>query len=317
MLAKILVTGVHGCIGAWVARELLQSGHTVVGADLAKTSGRLELVLGTAKPADEERLTLVQLDVRDGGAVQQTLESGEFDSVIHLAALQIPFCKATPILGAQVNVIGVLNFLEMARKLSFRFVYASSTAVYGPSVGQPLLEDENLLPSTLYGVFKRTDEEMARVYASDYAVSSACLRPWIVYGPARDQGLTADLTLALFHAARGEPYRIRFRGNVVAAHAQEVAQAFVTAALNDRPGARVYTLGGRLVDVEEVVDVVHKLTGQRALLTVDDSLLPIASETTDAAFQADFGPFKYQPIESGFDATLSVWRERGLIPAYA
>lgn len=310
-MAKFLVTGVSGCIGAWVARTLLEDGHEVVGADVSTQWNRVELVLGSLIGSD--RLELVEMNLRSMPAIRDLFQNHQFEAVIHLAALQLPFCKADPINGAMVNVVGMLHLLELARSHTFKFVYASSTAVYGPSVGHAVGENENLVPSSLYGVFKRTDEEMARVYFSDYGVKSVGLRPWIVYGPARDQGVTADLTLALFNAAKGLPYHIRFTGGVGVEHASEVARAFVYAAIKPPIGAKAYTLGGPCVTVPEVVRFIEEKTGTKNLVTYADTDLPIACETNDDSFQADYGPLPYMSIADGIDLTLRFWRERGQI----
>jgi nucleoside-diphosphate-sugar epimerase len=311
-LSKVLVTGVSGCIGAWVAKLLVEEGDEVVGADVSTDRSRVELVMGPL--VKSPRLSFVELDIRDTQAVERACAQGQFDAVVHLAALQLPFCKADPINGAMVNLLGMLNFLQAARSCPFRFVYASSTAVYGPSIGRDIAEDENLLPHSLYGVFKRTDEEMARVYWQDWGVESAGLRPWIVYGPARDQGLTADITLALKAAALRQAFQIRFAGGVQVAHAEEVARAFICAARKSVPGGRVYTLGGLKVPVPQVIDAIHAVTGTSSLVTHAETDLPIAHETTDAAYQSDFGPFGYMRLEDGLTRTLNVWRERGLLP---
>jgi nucleoside-diphosphate-sugar epimerase len=118
---------------------------------------------------------------------------------VHLAALQVPFCKADPVLGAQVNVTGTVNVFEAAKRqgLDTTIAYASSAAVHN--------EHGEVAPRTLYGVYKVANEGTARIYADDDGVASIGLRPFIVYGPGRDQGLTADPTLAMQAAARGEP----------------------------------------------------------------------------------------------------------------
>ena len=110
--------------------------------------------------------------------------------MIHLAALQVPFVRADPVLGARVNVVGTVNVLEAVRRRADRMgplVYASSIAVYG-AAGTLAADDH---PGTLYGVFKRANEGTALRYFEDYGVSSIGLRPHTVYGPARDQGLTS------------------------------------------------------------------------------------------------------------------------------
>jgi len=110
---------------------------------------------------------------------------------VHLAALQVPFCRADPPLGARVNVVGTVNVFEAAskRKLS-HVVYASSIAVFdaaGTLSGHP---------ETQYGVYKRDNESTAAVFFAESGVSSIGLRPHTVYGVGRDQGLTSAPTVA-------------------------------------------------------------------------------------------------------------------------
>jgi nucleoside-diphosphate-sugar epimerase len=311
-MAKVLVTGIYGCIGTWVARRLIEMGHNVVGADLSKDEHRHDFLIKPL-PAAKDLMEVRTLDVADAKAVTDLVTEVKPDAVIHLAALQLPICKANPILCADVNVRGVMNFLELARSTRFNFVYASSTAVYGPSSGKPFGEHENLQSLSLYGVFKRTNEEMARIYWNDYGVSSVGLRPWTVYGPGRDVGLTADITHALYHSARNEPYHIRFSGGIGLEHCSEVADAFIVAALQEREGAHVHTLGGPVHDVAECVAVVEELTGRRGLITIDPKPLGIACETSDASFQDEYGPFLYRPIEVGFQETVAIWKQAGMV----
>ena len=112
--------------------------------------------------------------------------------VIHLAGLQVPTCRADPILGAKVNVLGTLAVFEAVRLAGDqvkRLVYASSAAVFGPPEKYPtgpLADDVPLVPATHYGVFKCCNEGNARIYFQDFGLSSIGLRPWTVYGVGRD-----------------------------------------------------------------------------------------------------------------------------------
>lgn len=310
-MKKILVTGASGCIGSWTTLQLLQEGHQVVAADISENTARMQLVLGEA--LDHANLSRIRLDVCDRPAVEALMRSQAFDAVIHLAALQIPLCKDNPIGCVDVNVKSHMIFLELLRERSFKYCFASSTAVYGPPIGRAFDEHDNIHPATLYGVFKYAAEEMARVYHADYGVNSAALRPWAVYGPGRDVGLTSDPTMALLSAARGKPFHIRYDGAVGMEHAEDVARAFVLATLRQKPGAHVYTLGGPVVPVRDVVATIDDLLGVDGLITVDQEVLPVASETVDASFQDHFGPFDYMALRDGFERTLSFWRARGLI----
>jgi nucleoside-diphosphate-sugar epimerase len=311
-MAKILVTGVYGCIGTWVTRLLIEQGHKVVGGDLKRQEHRHDFLVKPL-PQAGKLLTIALFDVAETRAVRDVIARERPDAVIHLAALQLPFCKANPIGAIDINVRGVMNFLELAREYKFNFVYASSTAVYGPGDGKPFGEHERLESRSLYGVLKRTNEEMARIYAQDWGVRSVGLRPWTVYGPGRDQGLTADVTLALYHAARGEPYRIRFNGNLGLSHTADTAAAFIAPALKPRDGAHVHTMGGDVQQTDACADLIEELTGRRGLVTVEPTPLGIGCETTDASYQAAYGPLKYRALRDGFNDTLATWRAAAMI----
>ena len=310
-MAKVLVTGASGCIGAWVVRRLIQDGHVAVATDVSSEEHRFDLLVTPLDPGD--RLIRDTLDIRDAEAIENSLQRHAPDAVIHLAALQLPICRDNPLACADINVRGMLNFLVLNQKYPFKFVYTSSTAVYGPSTGHTIHQDENLVPLSLYGVFKRCDEEMARVWHAEHGVPSVGIRPWTVYGPARDRGLTADVTLALLHAARNEDYHIRFKGLLGLEHADEVAAALLVAALRPMRSAAVYTLGGPVAQVEEIAEVIGRLTGHRDRITIDERPLGFDCETTDETFQADYGPFPYRSMEQGLQETLDVWRAAGMI----
>lgn len=310
-MAKVLVTGASGCIGSWTTRLLLEQGHEVLAGDISTDMERLNLIVGTA--INNPNLRKLALDVCDRDAVEAVIRDEKLDAVIHLAALQIPTCKENPIRCVDVNVRSQMIFLELLRVYDFKYSFASSTAVYGPPIGRSFDEHENIVPATLYGVFKHAEEEMARVYHADYGVNSAGLRPWAVYGPGRDVGLTSDLTVALFNAARGEKFHVRFSGSIGVEHAEEVAQAFIKATLEQKPGAHAYTLGGPVLPVSEMVAIMNELVGRDDLISIDAMPLPVACETSDVSFQRDYGPFEHMDLRQGYRKTLEFWRESGLI----
>ena len=109
MTPCVLVTGAHGCIGAWVVRELVERGERVVLLDQGGDPRRLLLLLDADRVSALDR---VAVDVTDLEAVEEVLDSRSVSHVIHLAALQVPFCRADPPLGASVNVVGTVNIFE-------------------------------------------------------------------------------------------------------------------------------------------------------------------------------------------------------------
>lgn len=270
MRERWLVTGALGCIGAWTVAALLREGAAVAAFDLGTDDRRLRLV---ASPEEIARVTLVRGDVTDLDALERALAEHEVTHVVHLAALQVPFCRADPPLGARVNVTGTVNVLEAVKRrgLETTVAYASSAAVHD-AAGE-------IRPGTLYGVYKVANEGTARVYWQDDGVPSIGLRPFCVYGPGRDQGLTAGPTLAMAAAARGEPYRIPFGGRTQLHYAPDVARAFVQAARTPPAGAEVYNLGGPAVHMRDVVAAIEAAVPEAAgTIAFDDEPLPFPEQ---------------------------------------
>jgi UDP-glucuronate 4-epimerase len=267
---RFLVTGVLGCIGAWTATLLVRDGVPVVGYDLGDDRHRLELI---ATPGEIDEITFVRGDVTDLAQLEHTLAEHEITHVVHLAALQVPFVKADPPLGAAVNVIGTVNVFEAARRhgLESPIAYASTAAVYD--------EHGERLPRTLYGVFKLANEGTAAVYWADEGVAAVGIRPFVVFGPGRDQGVTSAPTLAMEAAARGEPYHIAFGGRTELHYAPDVARGFVAAARLAPTGAYAYDFPGTPVSIPDVVTAIERAAPDAAgTITHEDAPLPFPEE---------------------------------------
>jgi UDP-glucuronate 4-epimerase len=301
-----LVTGALGCIGAWILRLLAREGLPAVGFDLGADTRRLRLIM------DEDELAgidLVQGDVTDLAAVERALDEHAVTHVVHLAAMLIPLAKADPPRGAHVNVVGTVNVFDAVKRRRDRIrglAYASSAAVYGGEEGTTVAEDAPATPTTHYGVHKLANEGTAQVYWADDGVSSVGLRPYVVYGPGRDQGLTADPTLAMAAAARGEGYRIGFGGRLQMHYAPDAARAFVDAARSATEGAVVGNLGGPPVHVAEVVAAIEAAAPEvGGTITFDDAPLPFPGE-----FEAVARPAPHTPLEVGVRETIELFRAR-------
>lgn len=279
---RFLVTGALGCIGAWAAALLVREGATVVGYDLGADRHRLELI---ATPEEIDDITFVRGDVTDLEQIERTLGEHEITHVIHLAALQVPFVKANPPLGAAVNVVGTVNVFEAAGRhgLQTPIAYASTAAVYD--------ERGDRQPRTLYGVFKVANEGTAAVYAADEGLSSVGIRPFVVFGPGRDQGLTSGPTLAMEAAAHGEPYRIAFGGRTELHYAPDVARGFIGAARSEPTGARAYDFPGAPVSIAEVVEAIEaEVPDAAGTITFDDVPLPFPEQLPGERLDAHVTP---------------------------
>lgn len=309
-LERFLVTGALGCIGAWVVRTLVREGASTTVFDLAGDPHRLRLIL-----TDDElgRVEFVSGDITDPAAVERALGECGATRLIHLAGLQVPFCKADPPAGARVNVLGTVNVFEAARRAGLpRLAYASSVAVFGHSEEYPegaLDNEAPQRPHTHYGVYKRANEGTAGVYWEDSGLASVGLRPFAVYGPGRDQGLTSSPTRAMLAAAAGRPYHIPYGGRGDYQYAEDTARAFIRAACAPLEGARVFNLRGSAVHMREIIAAIEAAEpSARNRITFDDQPLPFPEDLDDAALQAALGPLEATPLERGVGSTIALFK---------
>jgi len=305
----ILVTGAAGCIGAWVVAGLVQRGQRPVVFDLSEDRRRLRLLLSEEQAAAVKWL---KGDLTDTAAVERAVGDSGAAAIIHLAALQVPFCKADPVLGARVNVVGHVNVFEAARKRGVkRLVYASSIAA--------LPVEGGAYQANLYGVYKAADEGIARIYAQDWGVASVGLRPHTVYGPGRDQGLTSAPTKAMLAAAAEKPYTVPFRGTLNFQYVGEVAEIFIRCAEAEVTTGHsdVYDLQGTKATVEAVVDRIRQVV-PTAKISVDGDNLPFPAEFDDRPLRKLIGSWPTTALDNGVERSITMFRDllkRGLVSA--
>jgi nucleoside-diphosphate-sugar epimerase len=319
---SFLLTGALGCIGAWTVRTLVRSGAEVTVLDLASDPHRLRLIL---TPDELAQVRFLVGDITDLATVEAALEVSRARQLIHLAALQVPFCRADPPLGARVNVLGTVNIFEAARRAGLaHVVYASSVAVYGSNedygdeINAGMVDDATALrPRTLYGVFKQANEGTARVYWLENGLSSIGLRPHTVYGPGRDQGMTSGPTVAMLAAAAGFPYTVAFGGRFGMQYARDVAETFVAAALAPHEGADVFNLRGAVVEMREVIDAIEAAApASRGQIRYDDIALPVPSGQADTGLAALLGRVPNTPLAEGVAESITIFKQalaQGLI----
>jgi UDP-glucuronate 4-epimerase len=304
MSELFLVTGAYGCIGAWVLRQLVDEGVEVVAADASTDDHRVTALLDHE---ERSRVAFVQADISRPEEVEALFGRGP-THVIHLAALQVPFCRADPIRGAQVNVVGTVAVLAAAARAELRtpIVYASSAAAFAAADAGL---DPSGHPATHYGVYKLANEESARVFFLESGVASIGLRPYVVYGPGRDQGLTSAPTLAMVAAARGEPFTITYSGTSQLQYGADAAAAFIAAARAPYQGATVVNLPGVTVSVDEIIAAIEDVVPDAAV-SVDGPPLPFPPELDTTAFAAVVRELPVTPLRDGVAATIDFFRRQ-------
>lgn len=308
---RFLITGAVGCIGAWVIKNLVQEGLRPFAFDLSQHKHRLEL---TMTPAEIERVTFIQGDITNTEVIKTAVSDHNISHIIHLAALQVPFCKENPPLGAAVNVVGTVNVFEAAKAAGIsQVVYASSLAVYGrqEEYAHDLLKHDDLLhPHTHYGVYKQANEGTARIYWQDDGIASIGLRPYTLYGPGRDQGLTSSPTQAMLAAARGQAFHIPYGGYNGFQYNDDIAQIFIRAARTPFTGAAVFNIKGAVAHMAEVVTAIEAAEpAAKGTITFAESPLPFAKGQDDAELRALLGDIPATPLTEGVAQTIAHFKQ--------
>jgi nucleoside-diphosphate-sugar epimerase len=318
---KFLVTGAAGCIGAWAVRLLLDEGVPVVATDLSEDLHRFRLI---SQGLTDDQAEFTRLDVTDGKAVASLVADRGITHIVHLAGLQLPFCAADPALGAMVNVVGTVNMFEAIRAAGGHvgLAYASSAAVFGDPIGRPagLVGDSSeLLPDSFYGVYKAANEGTAKVYSRDHGIGSIGLRPFVVYGLGRDQGMTSDPTKAMLAAAAGVPFKIKFGGSVLLTYAPDCARVFIASARAAAGSGEAVSLNvpGHRIGIPALVDLIEQvLPGAGQYITWDRKPLRVPSLLADSALRNAVGDLPASGLADGVRETIKGFQaglEAGLV----
>ena len=307
-----LVTGALGCLGAWTVKNLLEQNANVIAFDLGTDVYRWRALMDDATIA---RAKLVHGDISDYNTIERVVLENGITHVIHLAALQVPFCKANPVLGAQVNVVGTVNVFQVAAKLRAqiqRVVYASSAAVYGPPqlYSQiPVPVEGPLAPTTLYGSYKQDNENCARVFFNDNGVESVGIRPFVIYGVGRDRGMTSQPTKAMLAAVLGRTWNIPHGGRFNFQLADDAAKTFIHCVTAEYHGARVFNLNGVVASVPEIIDAIERVLPEaRGKISYADAPLPFPDALDSNTLHETFGSMPETPLGEGIAATMEHFR---------
>lgn len=295
---KVLITGGGGFIGAWIAKGLLEVGCSVRVFDLIDQRRIMRLIAGTQAADAMDWWTG---DIADIAAVERAATG--CDGIVHLAGLLTPACQADPLKGLRVNLVGTLNVFLAARKLGIdRVIYMSSAGVFGPDgSGEPR-------PVTHYGSFKLACEHSAAAFWYDDGVASTGFRPFVVYGPGREVGLSAGPTLACQAAVRGEAYTIPFTGSFDIIYVEDVASAFIAALEQAPAGARIFNLPGVVASSDDVIAAVLRSVPEAQIDAVGPPM-PIVCPAPDGLALAALPGWSPRDLDTGIADTIAFYRQ--------
>ncbi len=282
-----LITGVAGFIGSNLLELLLQWGQQVVGLDNFSTGSprNLEDVRGRVGEAGWKRFTSLEGDIGDFSTCAKACAGVEY--VLHHAALgSVPRSIDDPLGAHRANVDGFVNMMAAAREAKVaRFVYASSSSVYGDHPGLPKVEAELGKPLSPYAVTKVVDELYADIFSRAYDLQSVGLRYFNVFGRRQDpEGpYAAVIPIWVSNMLRGKPCVIYGDGTTSRdfCYIDNVLQANLLAATTDDPQALNTVYNIALGDRTSLIDLYTMIRGR---------LLPYRPDLKGA--QPRWGPFR-------------------------
>ena len=181
---RILITGGAGFVGSHLCDKYIQDGYDVVCLDTGN-------FLNVSHLIEREHFIPCYDDILDPVYINTLVGSGDFDAIIHLAA-QVRVDKAivNPVFTWNINVNGTLNLLDAARKNDVKkFLFASSSEVYGSAQYAPINEEHPLGSTSIYGASKIAGDRLCHAYAVTYGMNIGILRPFNIYGPRQTAGV--------------------------------------------------------------------------------------------------------------------------------
>lgn len=269
-IRSVLVTGGAGYVGAVLVPKLLDAGYQVAVLDLFLFGeSALEEV------ADHENLKIVRGDLRDAAIVQQAVEG--CDAVIHLACVSNdPSFELDPQLGKSINYDAFRPLVEFSRDSGVtRFIYASSSSVYGVKEEENVTEDLSLEPLTDYSKYKALCEEILAEYQSP-EFTTVTVRPATVCGYSPRLRLDLTVNILTNHAITNHKIRVfggsQYRPNI---HIDDVTDLYVQllALPHAEVAGKIWNVGYENQTVASIAGLTQKVIG------IDQ--VEIATEPTD------------------------------------
>lgn len=293
---RFLVTGGGGFIGSHLVDRIIAEGHDVVVLDnfASGKKSNLEAAMATGK------MRLVEGTILDNDDLNDAMH--KVDIVLHLAVECVRKSIGDPIGNHHANATGTLMTLEAARRHGVsRFIYCSSSEVYGNSSEGALSEDTTVCqPTTVYGASKLVGELYTQAYLRTYGMETAVVRPFNAFGPREhDQGVLAEVIPRFVIRVMNGKAPIVFGDGSNGrdfTYVTDTADGLWRAAMSDRMVGQTINLGwGRMVSVKDVGQAILRQCGRNDLSLEHVAERPgdihsLIARTEKAADLIDFRP---------------------------
>jgi len=264
---RILVTGGAGFIGSHLAEKLLSLGHNVAILDdfndFYDPQIKRQNIAGVSKD-----VAIHQIDLRNSGAVRNLFHQEKFEAIAHLAARAgVRPSIQNPQLYYDTNVDGTLHLLDAARVTGIeRFIFASSSSVYGNSKIVPFSEDRQLIQTlSPYGATKIAGEFLCSTYSHLYGIRVVALRYFTVYGPRQRPDLAIHQFTQKIHA--GKPIDQFGDGTTRRdyTYIDDIIQGTMAAFKYDGPMFDIFNLGeSETIQLRDLIAGIENALGEKA-----------------------------------------------------
>ncbi|MBN2589535.1 MAG: GDP-mannose 4,6-dehydratase [Sedimentisphaerales bacterium] len=266
---KVLITGAAGFIGSHLCERMLADGWTVTGLDnfndYYNPQIKRDNISGCLKNTN---FNLVEDDIRNPEVVEIVV-GDNVDTIVHLAAgAGVRPSIMEPVYYSDNNMTGTMVMLEAAKKFQIKkFVFASSSSVYGNNKKVPFSEDDNVdFPISPYAATKKAGELFCHTYYHLYGINMTCLRFFTVYGPRQRPDLAIHKFAKLIE--QGKPIPVYGDGSMMRdfTYIDDIIDG-ITASIKKCEGYNVYNLGeSRPVTVNKLVSEIENALGKKAII---------------------------------------------------
>jgi len=269
----ILITGCAGFIGSNLTKALLKRGDRIIGLDnFDDYYPRSVKEKNISNFVNDINFTLIEGDIRDKNVVYEALINNDVEAIIHLAARAgVRPSIENPLLYTDVNINGTTLLLEAASKLGIKkFIFASSSSVYGNNKSVPFKESDNVdFPISPYAATKKAGELICYTFHKLYNLNISCLRFFTVYGPGQRpemaiskfvESIIADKEISVF--ANGNSLRdYTFIEDIVSG---------IILSLDNLNGYNIFNLGGASpIKLLDLIDIIERCLLKKALIKLE------------------------------------------------
>ena len=303
---KYLVTGGAGFIGHNVVRFLEQHGHECVVVDTFTNYGfvpQSEMIYLSSARQKRIKSEVYKVDIRDQTLINGLVINNDIDCIIHLASYpRQKVVQENPLEAADVMSVGLMNLLEVAKHHCTKFVYVSSSMVYGDfTLDVP--EHKPGTPIGQYGLMTYMGEKLVEDYSRQGHFDHVIIRPSAVYGEwdVEDRVVSKFMTKAM----RGETLKVNGAGEILDfTYVEDTAMGIVLAATKDKANGNIYNItrsDDKLYTLKDAAELAIKIAGAGTLEIADrDMSFPKRGRLSIERAQQDLGYNPQVSVEEGF-----------------